>query len=58
MLTSDSESGLDKAIESGKITVYCGVDPTANSLHLGNLMTLMPLIHLQVRGHNIIPLVI
>ena len=56
-LTDCSASGLEKTIETKKITAYCGVDPTADSLHLGNLMTLMPLIHLYVRGHNIIPLV-
>jgi hypothetical protein len=52
-----SEDGLEEILESGKIVAYCGVDPTADSLHLGNLMTLMPLIHLYIRGHHIIPLV-
>jgi hypothetical protein len=52
-----SENGLDQAIQSGQITAYCGVDPTAASLHLGNLMTLMPMIHLYAYGHSIIPLV-
>ena len=52
-----SAFALNQAIESGTITAYCGVDPTAESLHLGNLMTLMPMIHLYARGHNIIPLV-
>jgi hypothetical protein len=52
-----SDSGLEEALRSGKITAYCGVDPTAESLHLGNLMTLMPLIHLYIRGHHVIPLV-
>jgi len=52
-----SGRGLEKTMEEKKITAYCGIDPTADSLHLGNLMTLMPLIHLYARGHNIIPLV-
>jgi len=54
-----SEDELDKALESRPITAYCGVDPTAPSLHLGNLMTLMPLIHLLARtqGHTVIAVV-
>lgn len=57
MLTAFSENALDQAIQAGPITAYCGVDPTAASLHLGNLMTLMPMIHLYARGHSVIPLV-
>ncbi|KAI9478032.1 MAG: tyrosine-tRNA ligase [Benjaminiella poitrasii] len=38
-------------------TIYCGVDPTAKSLHLGNLVTLMGLLHFHVRGHQAIALV-
>ncbi|KAI8060724.1 tyrosine-tRNA ligase [Gongronella butleri] len=37
--------------------IYCGVDPTARSLHLGNLLTLMGLLHFHVRGHQTIALV-
>src|SRR6059036_2743587 len=33
-------------------TVYCGFDPTAPSLQLGNLMPLMLLRHFQLRGHK------
>src|SRR5881398_2640673 len=36
----------------GRRTVYCGFDPTAPSLQLGNLMPLMLLRHLQLRGHK------
>ncbi|KAI8376135.1 tyrosine-tRNA ligase [Radiomyces spectabilis] len=38
-------------------TIYCGVDPTAKSLHLGNLVTLMGLFHFHIRGHQTIALV-
>ncbi|KAI7899070.1 tyrosine-tRNA ligase [Cokeromyces recurvatus] len=38
-------------------TIYCGVDPTAKSLHLGNLVTLMGLLHFHIRGHQTIALV-
>ena len=38
-------------------TVYLGVDPTARSLHVGHLVPLLSLLHFQLRGHQIIPLV-
>ncbi|KAI7865165.1 hypothetical protein BDF14DRAFT_1092826 [Spinellus fusiger] len=38
-------------------TIYCGVDPTAKSLHLGNLVTLMGILHFHIRGHQTIALV-
>lgn len=38
-------------------TVYCGVDPSADSLHLGNLVALIGLLHFQLHGHHILPLV-
>ncbi|GES78939.1 tyrosine-tRNA ligase [Rhizophagus clarus] len=38
-------------------TIYCGVDPTAPSLHLGNLLTLIGLLHFNVRGHRTIALI-
>ncbi|KAI8330420.1 hypothetical protein BC941DRAFT_440442 [Chlamydoabsidia padenii] len=37
--------------------IYCGVDPTARSLHLGNLLTFMGLFHFHIRGHQTIALV-
>lgn len=39
------------------LSVYCGVDPSAPSLHLGNLVPLMVLLHFYMRGHNVVPLV-
>lgn len=37
--------------------VYLGVDPTASSLHLGNLMPLMVLAHFYLDGHRVFPLI-
>ncbi|RUS20896.1 tyrosine-tRNA ligase [Endogone sp. FLAS-F59071] len=37
--------------------IYCGIDPTAPSLHIGNLITLMGLLHFHVRGHQAIALI-
>lgn len=47
---------LDHA-ETKTLGLYCGADPTAKSLHLGNLLPLMVLLHFNLRGHNIYPLI-
>ncbi|KAJ1304642.1 hypothetical protein OPQ81_005783 [Rhizoctonia solani] len=39
------------------ITLYCGVDPTASSIHVGNLVAFMSVLHFHVRGHRVLPLV-
>ena len=43
-------------VSSGPITVYCGFDPTADSLHVGNLVPLLGLRRFQLLGHHPIPL--
>jgi tyrosyl-tRNA synthetase len=40
-----------------KITCYIGFDPTATSLHIGNLVPIMALIHMQTCGHRPIVLI-
>lgn len=47
---------LGKRLETGPITVYCGFDPSADSLHVGNLVPLLALRRFQLLGHNPIPL--
>jgi tyrosyl-tRNA synthetase len=47
---STDEEELRKAL-SGQITFYCGFDPTAPSLHLGNLVQLLTMRRLQLAGH-------
>ncbi|XP_041363706.1 tyrosine--tRNA ligase, mitochondrial-like [Gigantopelta aegis] len=37
--------------------MYCGFDPTADSLHVGNLLAIVSLLHCQRAGHNAIALV-
>jgi len=44
--------GLDAHFARGPLTAYCGFDPTAPSLQLGNLMPLMLLATLQRHGHR------
>ncbi|KAI8603505.1 hypothetical protein EDD21DRAFT_368875 [Dissophora ornata] len=48
---------LEYHVESGPTAIYCGVDPTASSLHLGNLVTLLGLLHFHIKGHTTIGLV-
>ena len=55
-LTTD-ESALAQALAAGPITAYCGFDPTAASLHFGNLVQLIVLRKLQRAGHRVICLV-
>ena len=47
--TSDA---LEKAAGSEVLTVYCGFDPTAESLHLGNLLGIVVLTWFQRCGHR------
>jgi tyrosyl-tRNA synthetase len=46
------EDGLRQALQREAISVYCGYDPTAPSLHMGHLVSLMMLAHLQRAGHR------
>jgi tyrosyl-tRNA synthetase len=48
---------LRAAMAEGPITVYCGFDPTAPSLHVGNLVPLLALTRIQRAGHRAIGLV-
>ena len=51
------ELGLEAHLRTGRRTVYCGFDPTADSLHVGNLVPLLGLRRLQVAGHRPILLI-
>jgi tyrosyl-tRNA synthetase len=48
---------LKSDLNSGSISLYLGFDPTAPSLHLGNLVALVVLKRFQLAGHRPIPLV-
>jgi tyrosyl-tRNA synthetase len=49
--------GLAAHLSRGPITAYCGFDPTASSLHVGNLVPAMGLLRLADAGHRVIALV-
>ena len=48
---------LRKALNAGPVTLYCGFDPTAPSMHIGNLVQLLTLRRFQLAGHRPISLV-
>ena len=50
------EEDLRKRLENEKMTIYVGVDPTADSLHVGHIIPVMAMAHLQKAGHR--PLVL
>ncbi|HTO01955.1 MAG TPA: tyrosine--tRNA ligase [Microthrixaceae bacterium] len=54
---STDPGSLADRLDSGPVGVYCGFDPTADSLHIGNLQSLMLLRRFQVAGHAPIALV-
>jgi tyrosyl-tRNA synthetase len=47
---------LAKKVSAGPIVLYCGFDPTADSLHVGNLVPLLGLRRFQLLGHHPIAL--
>jgi tyrosyl-tRNA synthetase len=57
-LTADCTdiAGLGQRLATGPITLYCGFDPTGDSLHVGHLMGQLMLRRFQLAGHHPIPL--
>jgi tyrosyl-tRNA synthetase len=51
-LLHQNTEGLGEAFAKGSIAAYCGFDPTAPSMHVGNLVPVMGLMHLQRAGHR------
>ena len=56
-LVSEATEGLADAFASERVTAYIGFDPTASSLHVGSLLTMMGLARLQRSGHSPIAIV-
>ncbi len=51
-LLYDHTERLADALAASSVTGYCGFDPTADSLHVGSLVQIMGLLHLQRAGHR------
>lgn len=56
-ITDDELFKLTEPSANKKLKLYCGADPTAKSLHLGNLLPLMVLLHFKLRGHDVVGLI-
>lgn len=54
---STDEQALRTALSAGPVTYYCGFDPTAPSLHIGNLVQILTVRRLQRAGHRPLALV-
>lgn len=54
--TSD-DAGLEKHLSSQQVSLYCGFDPTADSLHIGHLVPMLMLKRFQQAGHRPIALI-
>lgn len=48
---------LPQLLQSESQTIYCGFDPTADSLHVGNLLAIIGLLHFRNAGHNVVALI-
>lgn len=46
------EEGLAKLLEEKKIALYCGIDPSGDSMHIGHLIPFMILKRFQLAGHK------
>jgi len=56
-LIHDSTDGIEGLLKTSPVTGYLGFDPSAPSLHIGNLVQIMLLVHFQRAGHKPIALV-
>ncbi|MDK9865589.1 MULTISPECIES: tyrosine--tRNA ligase [Staphylococcus] len=50
------EAGIENVLNKEQVTLYCGADPTADSLHIGHLLPFLTLRRFQEHGHR--PLVL
>jgi tyrosyl-tRNA synthetase len=56
-MLQDATEGAEEALAAEPLAGYAGFDPSAASLHVGNLVPVMGLVHLQRAGHHPIVLV-
>src|SRR5579863_10289861 len=56
-MVQDCMPGTEEQLAKEMTTAYIGFDPTAESLHIGSLVPILLLVHLQKAGHKPIELV-
>lgn len=52
-----NEEGLEELVKKKKIALYCGIDPTGGSMHVGHLIPFMILKRFQLQGHQPVVLI-
>ncbi|XP_041854038.1 tyrosine--tRNA ligase, mitochondrial [Melanotaenia boesemani] len=52
-----AQDQLPRLLQSNPQTIYCGFDPTADSLHVGNLLAIIGLLHFRSAGHHVLAVV-
>lgn len=57
VMIHDITPGVEELLEKEMVTGYLGIDPTAESLHIGHLVSIMLLKHFQNAGHSPIALI-
>jgi tyrosyl-tRNA synthetase len=57
LINQVSDTRLGELMDTERFTLYCGFDPTAPSLHVGNLMPILGLRRAQIHGHKPIALI-
>jgi tyrosyl-tRNA synthetase len=57
MKQCSDERGLDDLFSNNEVTFYAGFDPTAESFHVGSLIPIMAMAHLQRLGHRPIAII-
>ena len=55
-MLQDIMPGTEELLNKEQVTAYLGIDPTADSLHIGHLCGVMILRHLQSRWHSSVAL--
>ena len=51
------EEGIEELLDKEQVTLYCGADPTADSLHIGHLLPFLTLRRFQEHGHRPVVLI-
>ncbi|XP_075997931.1 tyrosine--tRNA ligase, mitochondrial [Genypterus blacodes] len=49
-----AQDELPRLLQAAPQTIYCGFDPTADSLHVGNLLAIIGLLHFRSAGHHVL----
>src|SRR4051812_25895204 len=57
ILKQVTDPGIEALLKSQSVTLYCGFDPTSDSLHVGSLLPLLTLRRFQQAGHKPIAVV-